>query len=202
MTSDKSMAEQYLVYENLYNFGATSINGLTWWGLDLANPWAEDQKAPVFEVKFYANNAGVPGAELYTEIVTATRVELAEAYAGFLLCEFTATLSTPAAVSAGAWVSIQGEIDPLKPNVWFLWMSSGTGDGDSLQWDGTALLPTGFDCSICIDAESGPTPTPTPMGPVPTTGPAGIGLMLLAIGALITVSMTPPEIADSYTLLN
>jgi hypothetical protein len=98
-------------------------------------------------ITFYQDNGGQPGSVVQTySNVSITSSGTAQYYLGFELKYFNADLSPATSLSSG-WVSIQGGGDPY---CWFLWMSSGTGDGASLFWDGTSLTTVDYDLSICL----------------------------------------------------
>ncbi|MCD4653649.1 PT domain-containing protein, partial [bacterium] len=49
-------------------------------------------------------------------------------------------------------------------------------------------VPTATPTDVPTATPTGPTPTPTPLPPVPATGPIGLGLLMLAIGALMSIT--------------
>ncbi len=64
-----------------------------------------------------------------------------------------------------AWISIQAFEDAGQPDCWFYWLSSGSGDEMSYQWDGMGMMMQPFDLSMCL---IGALPTATPMPPTST----------------------------------
>jgi len=146
-TSDAGSTEQYLIYDN-YHIGVP-VGGVKFWGLSLefSGTWMECVEDPMaFEVKFYADESGLPGAELGTYQVSSPPTPTGLLYSGFELQEFEFDISP--AISGADWISIQGNGDPAA--CWLLWMSGSGGDGESYQWDGSALVPTGFDRGFCL----------------------------------------------------
>ncbi len=120
------------------------------WGLSLMNPWAECDEDPMtFEIKFYQDAAGVPGAEMCFNTVTVARQGTGLTYLDFPLYYYSAILD-PCCYIADGWVSIQGTSVGSPTDCWFLWMSSGMGDGMSLMWDGSVMLEEAFDLSMCL----------------------------------------------------
>ncbi|MBU1706837.1 hypothetical protein KKB28_02855, partial [bacterium] len=120
------------------------------WGLTLECCWYDCHEDPMtFEIKFYQDAAGSPGAEMYSTTVTISGHGTGLSYAGYPLYFYSATLD-PCAYMASGWVSIQGTVVGTPTDCWFLWMSSGMGDGSSLMWDGMVMTEEAFDLSVCL----------------------------------------------------
>ena len=141
----------YLVYEN-YSGVNGPICDIHFWGLNAYQPgtgWVPcDENPMTFEIKFYTDAAGTPGAEVCSYTLSIPGMPTGQLYSGFELYEYSADLD-PCCVLDSGWVSIQGINS--DPNCWFLWMSSSVGDGDSLQDDGTGtLVSTGYDRALCL----------------------------------------------------
>ncbi|MHC4498587.1 MAG: DUF7901 domain-containing protein, partial [Planctomycetota bacterium] len=145
----------YLVYENFWDVNGY-ICDIHFWGMDVYyDPilgWIECDEDPMtFEIKFYQDAGGQPGAEMCSYTIPITRTATGLQYSGFDLWEYSTTLSPCCGLTDG-WVSIQG-VSIGNPDCWFLWMSSGTGDGLSYQWDGASLVQRVEDLSLCLTGE-------------------------------------------------
>jgi hypothetical protein len=139
------------VYTRAELVNLASMSDLSVWGLQLfydGAGWVGCTTDYGFNVRAYDDAGGMPGAESASAlnvaaVKTATGDLYAGAYEGFRFdMDFAAT-------NVG-WVSVQSESDGL--GCWFLWMSSGIGDGDSALDDGTGwVMGYGFDLSLCIN---------------------------------------------------
>jgi hypothetical protein len=143
----------YLVFDNFSGL-PQPITTVQFWGLTLFfdNGWfvCDNEDPMTFEIKFYQDNAGVPGANVNSFTVTLSRDNTGLVYAGFPLYHYKATLSSSVALTSG-WISIQG-ISVADPNCVFLWMNSLTGDKLAYQQDATgAMSNIGTDLSICFE---------------------------------------------------
>ena len=136
------------------------ICDIHWWGtqlwLDPVLGWLVcTDSDPVFEIKFYADAGGAPGAEVCSYTVTPTITDLGTLYAGFApLLYYSVDVLDPCCIITDGWVSIQGLGDA---DCWFLWLSSPDGDGSSyFNNDGTpeAYL---YDNSMCLTGQYVPT---------------------------------------------
>jgi subtilisin family serine protease len=150
LTSDAVVSPPYLVYENFSGLDS-EICDVHWWGLNAFNDgyeWSPCEKTvDTFEIKFYEDAAGSPGAEVCTYTVTPSKADTGLYYLDvFPLYEYHIDLEECCYLPSG-WVSIQGTGDP---NCWFMWMSSGTGDSFCYQWDGDELIAKENDLSLCL----------------------------------------------------
>ena len=123
-------SEQTPAYWVADNFSGVpeSICGLRWWGLNALNTtgWTSCVESDdTFEIKFYQDAAGAPGAEVCSYTLTADKVSTGLIYGGFELYEYAAELPSCCTLASG-WVSIQGL---GSPDCWFLWLDSPDGDG-------------------------------------------------------------------------
>jgi len=135
------------------------INHINVWGMSLVNTgsWgACDPTGMTFDVIFYEDNAGVPGAVICdVQSAVPAITNTGEQYAGYDLFQF----DIPAACDLGSlgskWFSVQNEA--MTPDCGFLWMSGTGGDSESLQdSDGTGFAPTGYDRGLCINGSTIP----------------------------------------------
>ncbi|MHC4344678.1 MAG: DUF7901 domain-containing protein [Planctomycetota bacterium] len=155
ITSDANST--YLVYENFWDIGGT-ICDIHFWGLNLTCCWFECDEDPMtFEIKFYQDNAGVPGTEVCSYTVTLARTATGEHTQGYEVWEYSADLEPCCNLAAG-WVSIQGISAPN--DCWFLWVASDTGDGLSYQWVEPDLLERVDDLSLCLTGQPPKPPVP------------------------------------------
>ncbi len=160
-------SEQSAGLSRFENFSgiAGPIEALTWWGLDLdhlgGNTWIEcAEPDPTFVIAWRQDAGGVPGAEVCSSTVTATRTPTGIEYLGAELNVYSAVLPEPCVLVNG-WVGIQGLGDP---ECWFLWMSAGFGvsycQGCSVPQQDTDLAlclvgPTGGVFGACCDDGTG-----------------------------------------------
>jgi hypothetical protein len=130
------------------------IIGLEWWGGELVCCWNACDKTNLdFIVTFYESGS-VPGAVVYQETVTATRVNTSEYLFGEVtygfVKKYTAELSTPVSIESG-WVSVQA-VD--SGTCWFLWGDGGptSGTQEYVQDTGTGWAPGGYgvDLAFCL----------------------------------------------------
>jgi hypothetical protein len=142
----------YLRAESFIDAG--EICDIHWWGsqLVLIGSWYTcTDSNPVFEIKFYLDASGAPGAEVCSYTVTPTIVDTGILYAGFVpLLYYSVDLLEPCCNIAAGWVSIQGLGDT---DCWFLWCSSGVGDGSSYFDNNGTPEPYLYDNSLCLTGE-------------------------------------------------
>ena len=131
------------------------ISSITVWGLSIVSNdgvFACDPTGMNFDVIFYEENAGEPGAVIcdlqsVVPVITNTGVQ----YTGLGLDLFRFDL--PAACDLGTvgrkWFTLQSEPHPLDCG--FVWLSSADGDGTSLQDGGGGWQIKDNDRSMCIN---------------------------------------------------
>ena len=138
---------------------AESFSGLTgpvcdvhWWGfmIYLSADWAPCiDSNPEFQIIFSQDAGGAPGAEVCNYILYPTITDTGLLYHStyqFPLMLFEVTLPSCCAITDG-WVSIQGGGDAT---CWFLWQSSGTGDGSSYFNNNGVVEAYAYDLSLCL----------------------------------------------------
>lgn len=125
------------------NFSASSgitIESVRWWGGSETSAGDSLANLAGFEIEIYADNAGLPGAPVFTESVSlgaagATQIPgETQGILGAAMYQFEASLSIPAVLPAGDyWLSIAGDvINPVDfTNEAFQWV------GSSVDSDGT-----------------------------------------------------------------
>jgi hypothetical protein len=143
----------YTRYESFVNFYG-EVNEIHFWGIDAYNDgsaWTECDEDPAsIEIKFYADNNGLPGAVQATYDVSITPVATGQDFGTlpYQQKEYVATIS-PAYTMYEGWISIQGISS--GDNCWFLWQNSLNGaDGQSLLFDGTTYTAVAYDLSMCL----------------------------------------------------
>ncbi|MEW6250493.1 MAG: hypothetical protein AB1716_07585 [Planctomycetota bacterium] len=152
-TSDA--AANYIRYEQ-YSVAAP-IQAVRFWGCTLrysGGAWSACFSDPKrFEVKFYADQGGAPGALVCSESAALAPANSWIFYGTYPLYQYDLTLAAPCPQTSG-WVSIQGR-DPNNPTdpCWFLWMSAPTGDGRSWFNSGSGLTQETYDLALCLAAE-------------------------------------------------
>lgn len=140
------------------------ITGLRFWGLKfdydyLAGHWQSCSDVPLeFEIEFFADAGGQPGAWVNTYYLTVEAVTPVGTvgYALYDLYEFDVDLPTPCVLRDG-WISIQGA---GAPECWFVWMPAGGGDGRSWGQHGGWYGDVGFfpfDLAFCLLTDGVPT---------------------------------------------
>jgi len=134
------------------------VGGVQWWGLTAAFDRAPGcyecvESDPTFQITFYEDDDGLPGAPLCSYVGRATVVRTGLYYGTCELLHFTLDGFSPACVVGSGWLSIQGGGDP---DCWFFWMSSPVGDGFSwLDWGGE-LTGREHDLAFCLTPASAP----------------------------------------------
>jgi len=170
----------------------------------------------LYEISFWDDVAGLPGTVQAQETVTATKlattIDVFGNPAYGQIVRYEAFLATPVTMASG-WISIQSTDDGAS--CWFMWADAGAATGsDYVSDDGTgnwAVSGYSLDLAFCLLAGSppptvtpttvptdtpvpptatptGPTPSPTALPPVPATGPIGLGLLMLVIGSLMSLT--------------
>ncbi len=160
-TSADTTAFTYMIYEN-YSGVTGEICDIHWWGLSLhydAGWTACDPEGVTFNVAFYEDDGGVPGAMVctYTDL-TPTITGTGLFYAGFEMYYWEVLSLDPCCTLGDGWVSIQSQMN--TNDCAFLWHSSPEGDGESLQEDldaGTPPAATGYDRAFCLTGVYEPT---------------------------------------------
>ncbi len=134
------------------------IGSLTVWGLSgvvIAGLEACDPTGMTFDVVFYEETAGEPGAvicdlQAVVPVITNTGIQ----YSVFDLFQF----DLPAACDLGTvgrkWVTVQSQPHPLDCG--FLWLSGTGGDGTSLQDGGGGWMLKDNDRCMCVNGATIP----------------------------------------------
>jgi hypothetical protein len=151
-TSDLNTPESYKIYDNFQ--GVTEmITGIEFAGINtlwMYPGWdqCEGEDPMSFEIAFYEDDAGEPGTEVESFILTIPRVNTNLFY-GWDLYHYRATFPTEVSLEEG-WVSVQGASVGNPDDCWFLWAKSHDGDLMSYQWNGAVLTPLSIDMTMAF----------------------------------------------------
>jgi hypothetical protein len=125
----------HLVQEDFFGL-SDPIGSMTWWGLPLiwtGSGWSQGTGAGMeFEIIFYEDNAGAPGAVVETfSGITATEVNTGQVYSGYNMYVWE-EVALPSSVNlADGWFSIQTTDSP--EDAWILLANSETGNLNAIQ---------------------------------------------------------------------
>jgi hypothetical protein len=127
------------------------ISWMRFWGLSLNCCWTEaDPSYLVFDIRFYQDDGGMPGAAVatYTGVVPVV-TQMCQWSGLYTFYQFDVwTLVPPFSGPIDGWVSVQSQQNALDSA--FLWLDAGA--GNALQ-NGS---PIGFDLGFCLEGEYGP----------------------------------------------
>jgi hypothetical protein len=142
----------YAVYDS-FSGVAAPIGGLRWWGIHAVDPvdgpFQPCTRTPDnFEVLFFADDQGAPGALVYREVFTGLNgVNTGQKFFDYDIKEYAVTLGESFRL-AGGWLSIRG-VD--TEDCWFLWGSSNQDDARTWQQlNGGALVQKAGDSAFCL----------------------------------------------------
>ncbi len=142
----------FLRYEYFPGGAGGVVGDVHWWGLWLYNDgsaWSTcTESNPIFEITFYTDNAGVPGAVACGPFsVSVPGVATGILYASTYEMYYFEVDPMPGPCVTFDWISIQGAGDT---SCWFLWAGSPFGDGYSrIDEDGVGEADD-VDLSICL----------------------------------------------------
>lgn len=127
-----------------------AMNSLSVWGLQAyfnGSSWSSCDEDPLFSVRTYEDLSGLPGPLMDESLyIPAIKTATGTLYAGvYELKQFDLDFS---AVNV-EHISVQSESEGL--DCWFLWLSSGSGDGLSTVNSGSGWVYENEDLSICIE---------------------------------------------------
>lgn len=167
-------------------YGLTEpIVGFDFWGLEMENNSAPCDKPLEYIIRFYADGPG-PGSQVYEETVSVTKSQSSKIAMGFpsaVVYKYTGMLAEPQYMEKG-WFSVQG-VD--TGNCEFYWADAGKVAGSSEKpfhvfyegvWYPDMSVEPKHNLAFCLLGEYQP--------PIPTMGPVGIGILLLALGSLMS----------------
>jgi len=145
----------YLAYDNFSGLTAP-IKTVRFWGINAyylsGFTFCETEDPMTFDIVFYQDNAGTPGAVVASYNFTLDRIPTGASYSGFQHYLYIANLPASLNISEG-WISIQG-VSISDPDCWFLWGNSFDGDLYCLQKDQSSGIFSArdFDLSLCFDS--------------------------------------------------
>ncbi|HOC42725.1 MAG TPA: hypothetical protein PKJ99_06860 [Thermoanaerobaculales bacterium] len=130
-----------------------SITDFHWWGLSLlySGGWSAcNPTGLTFDLTFYADAGGQPGAEVCSFTgLTPTFVNTGVFYSIDNLYYWEVTGLSPACQPSGpTWVSVKSYANAA--DCAFLWMNGSGGTNSALQWTDGAWAGTGFSMSMCV----------------------------------------------------
>jgi len=138
-----------IYYERAESVNVGSMSTVTVFGLQLyfSGSWGVCSTDFDFNIRSYVDASGLPGALNAESLnVPATKTNTGELYAGiYPLMKWDMNFSA----TNVDWLSLQSASNGLQ--CWFLWMSSGEGDGTAALNLGTGWATEAFDLNICID---------------------------------------------------
>jgi hypothetical protein len=154
VSDDDYIDGERLVWDNFS--GAGGINGIRFWGLNLmfdGTHYYECTESPMnFEIKFYEDDAGLPGATVIaTYNVTLTPIPTGIFYNAGMFWELmeyeTVLYPQPGLGNGQTWVSVQAD---GGENCWFYWMSSIDGDQSCWHLIGSGPILRNKDVAFCL----------------------------------------------------
>jgi hypothetical protein len=145
-SSDSSNGISYIRTEHV---SVSTLNTITVWGFQayLDGSWSSCNANYAFTIRTYEDDNNVPGPLVSEDYqVAATMTSTGTLYAGvYELIQF----DLPFQSTNVEHISVQSESD--GHNCWFLWLSSGSGDGISYVNTGSGWTISYSDLSICVE---------------------------------------------------
>jgi hypothetical protein len=130
-----------------------TIGGISWWGCTLfftGYGWLDGTPDDMqFELKFFEDASGAPGAEVYSEIFdesSYTREYVGTLLGAYSIYKWTAEIAPCVALEPG-WLGIQSVGDP--DGDWFLWANTINGNSNALQNGGSVADNVAFVLTAC-----------------------------------------------------
>jgi hypothetical protein len=144
----------YLVQDDFYGL-TDKIGDVSWWGLPLiyAGGWSEGSPDMLYDIIFYEDNAGAPGAVVATFIGLDPDFEdTGLDFIGFSLMKWSVTLPEAVELTSG-WISIQSELPADLANL--MWATGPDGNNNNIQNGVTAGLNSAYDLGKAEGGEPG-----------------------------------------------
>jgi len=142
-----------------------SICDVHWWGFEVESQPERIScvKQVPFEIIFFADDMGWPGAVVAQRVVTPQRTNTGLDYEGEELVYYEVDFADGECVDlAAGWITILAGDDPQNPDCLFYWVTSPDGDGISVYDYGEGTEPGILDWAFCLTPpDATPTPTPT-----------------------------------------
>ncbi|HSN55939.1 MAG TPA: hypothetical protein VLT32_14800 [Candidatus Sulfomarinibacteraceae bacterium] len=156
-TSGQTSSFNYTVFDN-FNSDMFSVTDFHWWGLSLfwtGSGWTTcDPTGMTFDITFHPDSGGQPGAATCTYAGVMPTAVPGLSYGGYTLYYWEVTGLSPVCQPTGeTWVGVHSY--PNAAGCAMLWMSASSGDGNLLQYDGTAYSPQPYDAAFCVTGNQG-----------------------------------------------
>ncbi len=148
--SDETLAVLFPLPWDEFSSVSEPICDVHWWGFEAdvgSGPCV--RSADTFTVEIKADDGGVPGATVWTYLVTATKVDTGLLYTGtHPLYYYSADLLPCSTLDAG-WISIRGRESTV---CFFAWATSAIGNDAHMYWDngGGAYVQESDDLAFCL----------------------------------------------------
>jgi hypothetical protein len=145
------------LYENVPEI-LVPVCDLHWWGLTTSQTFVDCIENPMdFEIGFYLDNAGLPGASTYLMVHTVPGTATGRLYGGRVEYQFDLFFDPCLDLAGATWVSIWGVSDPQ--DCLFVWAYSPSGDGLHVEEyftsaPGVFAVDPETDLSICLTGEA------------------------------------------------
>lgn len=157
----------YTVFDQVESDPASSVSQIVFYGvLDGSSP---DRN---FEIRFFSDNAGLPGTQFdsYSSFITA--VNTGEDFFGYTIYSYMCSFPGTVSIQAGDWISIRADGN----DDWY-WLTASGGDGCVYQ-QGHAYRCEYGDVAFCLIG--GPA---TPVSP----WAIALGIALIATATILRV---------------
>jgi hypothetical protein len=163
--ASEDTVDQGAVFRTFDNFSltdGTEILGVYWQGayVDLTDMQSPAPDSTAFAFRFYADDAGSPGVELYSQSVLMT--DVTRTLVGFgsvggfpaTIYDFSATLPAAFAADAGVtyWLAISSESPTYAPTIWGWWSGLGGDDVTLRSQNGADPISLGRDRAFALQA--------------------------------------------------
>jgi hypothetical protein len=157
----------YTVVDQIESDPGSAVNQITFYGLFYGS--VPDRN---FEIKFYYDNAGLPGTEFDSYSSFISGLNTGELVQGLPLYSYTYTFPASRSLDAGDWVSVKAD----GSDYWF-WATASGGDG-CVQQDGYTYRCDYGDVAFCLSGGAA-----TPVSP----WAIALGIALIATAAILRV---------------
>lgn len=156
----------YTVFDQIETDPTSAVTQVVFYGIFEGVP---DRN---FEIGFYSDNAGLPGATLYSYTSFISGVNTGEFWYSYPIHAYTYTFPAGLSLQAGDWISVRAD----GSDYWY-WMTGSGGDGCAYQ-QGYGYRCDHGDVAFCLIGGA-----PTPVSP----WAIAIGIALIAIATVLRV---------------
>lgn len=177
--------DYYPFYGAEHFTGGFMIESIKWWGIETTTLAPCTRDNPLFHISLYQNSGGLPGTVVWQgDLTPDSRTDTGEVFGVHgPIWAYTATLPAPVALTDG-WIGIQA---PESTTCVFGWIGVAAGDFLHANSNNGVLWATADDgLALCISGTELATATPAP---IPATGPAGVGILIFVISAILGLSV-------------